>query len=227
MTDDPTTTLFFAKGSCAFGSIVGLEWLGQPYRLVRTQKSDHTNPAYRRFNPTGEVPTLLVGDRTISESVAILHHVGSRDPRHSLVPAQGTAAFDQFNQILGYLVTSVHPGFAPFFHADRLGGPTQAAQRAVHEAGLARLPERYERIEALLSATGWLVGDAPTLADAYLIGIIRWGDDLINQSPYANLRALRDRLAQDPAVRFAQAVEDGDAASPSGAFQGFVKLDDL
>ena len=69
-----------------------------------------------------------------------------------------------------------------------------------------------------------------TVADAYLTGIGRWVEyhqlfDL--QQMYPNLNRYLQRLNADPAVMFAQAIENEQAAKTTGKFVGHVTLEDL
>ena len=115
-----TPTLFYGIPSgCSFGSIVALEWLGQPYRLSRIDMPEVVqSDAYRRINPVGETPSLLTEDgRIISESLAILNHLGSRGIDKGLSFKQGTAGFDRLNQTLAYLNTSFFNSFSPLWYS--------------------------------------------------------------------------------------------------------------
>ena len=82
---------------CSFGSIVALEWSGLPYRLCRIQMPEVVSgDEYRHINAVGETPSLLLEDgRTISESLAILHHIGARAIGGGLGFAQGSEDFDR------------------------------------------------------------------------------------------------------------------------------------
>ncbi|MEQ9607333.1 MAG: glutathione S-transferase N-terminal domain-containing protein, partial [Kiloniellaceae bacterium] len=87
---------------CSLGSIVALEWSGQPYRLCRVQMPEVVSgAAYRRLNPVGETPTLMTarGD-VISESLAILNHIGAWHADGGLAFAQGSRDFDRLNVML-------------------------------------------------------------------------------------------------------------------------------
>lgn len=47
---------------CSFGSIVALEWLGQPYRLCRVEMLEQPwDPLFERINPLYQTPALLLG----------------------------------------------------------------------------------------------------------------------------------------------------------------------
>lgn len=49
------------------------------------------NPKFREFSPTGKVPTLVDGDLTIWESLAILEYFADRFPEKGFWPATMTA----------------------------------------------------------------------------------------------------------------------------------------
>lgn len=217
-----TPILFVTPGSCGLGSIIALEWLHQPYRLCPLRVADHTDLAYLRLSPLGEVPAFLSEGRVITESFAILHHLAAKDPSGRLVPAD-PAGVDRLNQTLSYLVSTFHPAFRPVFHADRFA-LTEAGRREAYEAAVARLPKEYEHVERLLEPTGWFAGPAPTIADAYFLGLARWGDELVDRTAYPNIERLRARMDEDPAVTFAFVAERGEPMRSSGGFAGFVDL---
>ena len=75
-----------------------------------------------------------------------------------------------------------------------------------------------------------LGGEKCTVADAYLTGIGRWVEyhqlfDL--QQEYPHLHRHLQKLESDPAVRFAQAIENEQAAKTTGTFMGHVTLAEL
>ena len=86
--------------------------------------------------------------------------------------------------------------------------------------------ERHDKLEAMIADTPFLVGDRPTLADGVLIGVARWLEfhRVAEPGRWPRLAALRRRIEADPAVRFALAVEDGEAPAGSGACLGQVPL---
>ena len=221
-----TPVLFATPGSCGLGSNIALEWLGIPYRVCRLTVADHNDPAYRRLSPLGEVPALLVEDgRVLVESFAILHHLAARDRTGRLVPSD-PAGFDLLNQTLAYLVSTFHPAFRPVFHADRFA-LSEAGIEEARQAAIARLPQEYRHIERLLEPTGWFAGPEPTIADAYFMGLARWGDAFVDQAAYPNVRRLRERMEAEPAVAFAFAAERGTPTESTGRFEGFTELSQI
>ena len=221
--------LFYGVPSgCSFGSIVALEWLGEPYRLSRVEMPEVVQgEAYRRLNPVGETPTLLTADgRLISESMAILNHLGASGIDQGLAFAQGTPGFDRLNQALAFLNTTFFNAFSPLWYALEHG--IEGAERdALRAYGAAKVAKAHADLEAMLGTQDWLLGDR-TLADAYFIGIARWTKyhDVVDRRDYPGLQRLFERLEADPAVQFAHAIEHGDPARSSGGFRGEIGLEE-
>jgi len=215
---------------CSFGSIVALEWLGQPYRLCRIRMpQDMQNPLYDRVNPVRETPALMIEDgTTFSESAAILHHIGARDPSKHLVFRQGTTAYDQLNQALAFLNTTYFAAFSPLWKAYEMeeNPPVQEVLRA---AGRDEVARAHRLLDAMLADRPWIAGSRRTVADAYFAGLARWVTyhRAIDLADYPRVLALVDRLEDDPAVAFAHAIEAERPATSSGGFRGHVALADL
>jgi glutathione S-transferase len=223
--------LFYGVPSgCSFGSIVALEWLGAPYRLCRIDMAGPTitSPAYARVNPVAETPALLTGEGAIvTESMAILGHLGARGIDRGLGFAQGTPAFDRLNRMLAFLNTSFFDAFSPLWYALE-HGIDGAEGAALRRYGAANLAKAHANLEAMLGARPWLLGERRTLADAYFVGIARWTayHDVLDRRDYPALQRLFERLEADPAVRFAHAIERGEAVRGAGGFRGEVGLEE-
>lgn len=227
----PILLFYGVPEGCSFGAIVALEWSGLPYQLCRIEMPEVvSSEAYRRVNPVGETPSLCTADgRFVSQSTAILHHIGAAAAASSeLVPAQGSAEFDRFNEMLAFLNTDFFESFAPLWYAMEHGLQGEAL-RAVTAMGHDKVRRAHAALEGLLGGRDWLVGERRSAADAYLMGIARWNDfhQVLDRRDYPALNALYERLQSDPAVRFAQGVEHGEVVRSSGAFAGHVELGEL
>jgi glutathione S-transferase len=215
---------------CSFGSIVALEWLGQPYRLSRIDMLAPKDERYARINPKHQTPTLLLeSGEALGESLAILSHIAARDLGQRLGYLQGTRAFDRLNSALSFLHTEVHGAFSPAWTAFKL--PEDAAKEEILRT-LARdqAAKAYAHLEHLLVDRPWLAGDVRTVADAYLVGVARWGEDLRLfdlKREYPRLHVHLQKLEADKAVIFAHSVEDEKPATSSGGFKGHVTLAEL
>lgn len=224
-----TPVLFYGvPEGCSFGSIVALEWIGQPYRLCRIpMPALVTSDTYRRINAMGETPALLTEDgRFVSESMAILNHIAVNGIDKGLAFAQRTPGFDRLNQMLAFLNTSFFGAFSPLWYALE-HGLADAEASVLRAYGQRQVHKAHSQLEALLGDQAWLLGAHKTLADAYFIGIARWADfhRVIDPRDFPRLHRLRQKLESDPAVRFAHAIEHEHAASSTGGFHGHVSLD--
>lgn len=225
-----TPILFYGVPSgCSFGSIVALEWLGLPYRLCRIEMPEMVSgPTYRRINPVGETPTLLTADgRLVSESLAILNHLVAQAPGADGRFAPGGPGFDRLSQMLAFLNTSYFGAFAPLWYAYETQG-ADADARALRAYGAVQVAKAHAHLDTLLGNGPWLLGEQRSPADAYFAGIARWTKyhDVDGLAQHPALNALYQRLQDDPAVRFAHAIERQDMAQTTGRFLGEVSLDE-
>ncbi len=217
---------------CSFGSIVALEWLGPPYRLCRIDMLDPAvMQAYRRLNPAAKTPALVLADGSLlTESLAILNHLAARDLDRRLTFAQGTPEFDRVNRMMAFLVTGLFAAFSPGWAAFKLGADQEDKIAFLRGMARSEAAECYARLDALLADRAWVAGEGRTIADGYLAGIARWGEDLglfDLAAEYPALHGYLERLRADPAVVFARAIEDGGPAVTSGGFLGHVPLDQV
>jgi len=214
---------------CSFGSIVALEWLGQPYALSRIEMPEMvTSDAFRRINPAAETPALMDAQgHTLSESMAILNHIAARGIDRGLGYLQGSRNFDRLNRMLAFLNTSFFNAFASLWYV--LEHEVSAAEKdALAKYGRAKVEKAHAELEAMIGDGPWLLGEQRTVADAYFIGIARWTQyhDVVDRRDYPKLQRLYDALEADPAVVFAHAIERQAAATSTGGFRGEIALAD-
>ena len=225
------TILFYGvPEGCSFGSIVALEWSGLPYRLCRIEMpGEVSGEHFRRINPVGETPALRTADgRLLGQSVAILHHIAARSAEPGLRVAQGTPAFDRLNEMLAFLNTNFFESFSTLWYALE-HGDTGEPHRVLTDVGRRKVRKAHRDLETLLGDAPWLAGDQRSVADAYFTGIARWTDfhRVLDRRDYPRVARLHDRLAQDDAVRFAHAIEEGHAAAGGPGFGGHVRLAEI
>lgn len=222
--------LYGVPQGCSFGSIVALEWLGQPYRLCRIDMlRDMQSDLYARFHPGRKTPALLLEDGTVlTESAAILQNVAARGISQGLGFAQGTREYDRLNQRIAFLTTTYFAAFGPLWHAYKMDENSQVPG-VLREVGRETVAKAHEQLESMLADREWLMSPRKSLADAYFIGLARWGKyhRVVQSGMYPRLERLIDRLEADPAVIFAHAIEDARPATSSGGFRGHVALEAL
>jgi glutathione S-transferase len=151
-----------------------LEETGQPYRLIEksTRADDLQTPEYVRLNPNARIPTLVDGDVTLWESMAINLYLAQKydGPVHLSGPGElGLAAQWSFWAVLEMeallLGLLEHRAVLPEFARD-------ASQADRHEL-LLRRP--LDVLNARLSGREYLAGDAFTAADLNVASILAWG----------------------------------------------------
>jgi glutathione S-transferase len=218
--------LFYGPNGCSLGSNVLLEWLGVPYMLCRIDKEQHHSADYLTLNRLGLTPMLALGDRLIPENVAVLHHLNALGVAQGEGFVQGTEEFDRMNHALGFIATSLHPAFAPFFHVERFA-ESAAAQAEVKRVSLGILRTRLAYVDSHLTPAGFLFGRA-TLVEAFLTGIVRWANDLFDwRSEFPNVASCEERMLREPAVRFALSREQRTEVATTGGFAGEITLSQI
>jgi glutathione S-transferase len=227
---EPILVYGFPLGS-SMGLVAAFEWLGQPYRLSRVDMlADMKSDAYGRLNDRRETPVLITDDgRTITETLAIARWLEARDVERRISFDLAAPEADRMHQLMGFLNTGFTGAFSPLWAALEMEHANPAYRETLRDFGRTAVANRHAKLEAMIGDAPFLVGDRPTLADAVLIGVARWAEfhEAIDPAAYPRLAALRRRLGADPAVRFAQAIEDGETPKGSGAMRGHIPLDEV
>lgn len=223
-----TPTLFFAPHTCAFGSIVALEWLGAPYRLCRLTPEEIHSEAYRKLNPLAQVPTFKSGEGLLTESFAILQHLGFLGLKKKISFREGTADYDHLNQVMSFLTTSLHPSIGITKHPERFADDESSQEDLKFKATSETIPRLFTHIESVINRHGWLTADHPTIADVYFYGVARGAASFINfDLDFPKVAKLMEKLNSDPGVMFANAIEKGTVGKSSGGFKGEVAFKDF
>jgi len=226
---EPILLYGFPLGS-SMGLVAALEWLGQPYRLSRVDMlSEMKNAAYARINGRQETPVLINGDQVLTETMAIALWMEARDSERRVSFVPGTPEADRLHQLMAFLNTGFTGAFLPYWVALEMPDPDPDHRAALRRLGRALVNDRHAKLEEMLGDTSYLLGDRPTLADGVFIGVVRWGEfhQAIEPGVYPKIEALKARLMADPAVAYAQAIEDGAMPAGSGACRGHVALESV
>ncbi|MDI6835693.1 MAG: glutathione S-transferase family protein [Rhizobiaceae bacterium] len=224
---EPILVYGFPLGS-SMGLVAALEWLGKPYRLCRVDMlGEMREPSYARLNARHETPALVTDDgRVITETMAIAHWFAARDTERRISFDPRSAEADRMMQLMAFINTGFTAAFSPLWAALEMDPPDPVQQDALRRWGREAVIARHDKLEAMLGGSPYLLGNHPTLADGAFIGVARWLDfhEVAPASRWPRIEVLRSRLEADPAVRFAGALERGDAAAGSGALQGHISL---
>ena len=130
------------------------------------------------------------------------------------------------HQLMAFVNTGFTAAFTPLWVALEMETPDPELQATLRSFGRERVIERHDKLEAMIGDTPFLLGDHPTLGDGVLIGVARWLEfhEVARPSRWPKLAALRERIEAEPSVKFATAIENGEAPVGSGALLGQVPL---
>ena len=197
------TRLFMAPGTCARVTAIALEEVGEPFEtvVVRFMKGEHKSAEFRRMNPKGKVPTLLIDGHFLTENVAILQYLDERHPGASLLPTARTAA-ERAQRLadLCFCGSTLHPIVTRIRMAPFIAGPDCAAP--VWRSACNAMKENFELVERRLDSHPWWYGDAWSAMDAYLYWVFwRVEGAEFDVTPFPAFRAHAARMSERPAVQ--------------------------
>ncbi|MDB5443720.1 MAG: hypothetical protein JWP86_2877 [Phenylobacterium sp.] len=200
--------LYYAPGACSLAPHIIAREAGLDVRLEKVEFGADGRWAggrdYWQINPKGAVPALELDDgEVLTENAVILQYLASLAPQAGLgPPAQGMAHW-RFLELLNFIATELHKGFAPLFKQ-----PTPGLRDSTVEA----LAQRFDLLVRQLADRAYLTGERFTIADAYAYVILNWTRlHQLDLTPWPSLRAFMDRVETRPAVQQARREEGLDA----------------
>jgi GST-like protein len=170
-------TLYGAQGSGSASIEVALQICDAPYSIVRAAawEPDSALEQLARINPLTQIPTLVLPDGTVmSESAAILIHLGLEFPGSGLLPAD-RARRGQALRGLVFIPANCYSAITLADYPER--GTTQtdeAAREAVRQAARNRLHRHWEIFADLFPATPFLSGATLGALDILAAVVSKW-----------------------------------------------------
>lgn len=208
-----TLKLYFAPGACSFVPHTLLETAGAPFEpvLVKLHKNEQQEAPFKAINPRGQVPVLVDGDTTVTQIVAIVHHLDSRFPDRQFLPREPLARTKAL-ETLAWMNNTVHPAFTHVFMPYKFASSpeAQAELKAFNAKVYAGYLGEIEAMAQAAAAAGkpWLGGEHFGPLDAYALTLLRWGGFAkIDPTGFAALWAHAQKVAALPAVQRAMARE--------------------
>jgi glutathione S-transferase len=197
--------LYFMPLACSMATRIALDEAGARADFVEidplTKRTLDGARSLFDSNPLGLVPTLRTDDgEVITENAAVLQWVAERYPEARLAPegARGRVALRSW---LCFLGTELHRGLFTALLDKR-------APEAARAYALQKGKPALDHVERHLAASAYLLGDAFSVADAYLVTMLNWTlATPIKLDAYPALAAYAARLRARPSVARALAVE--------------------
>lgn len=187
----------FGESGNAYKAALALELSGLDWEPVYVDffGGETRRPEYRQINPMGEVPVMVDGDLTLSQSGAIQHYVARKSGTF------GGATPEEELQVLRWQFWDNHKMSSQIGSTRFLMNflPEGKRPAEVITFNQARLKSAYKTLEAELADRNWLVGDGPTLADLSCCGYLFYPEPFgFDRAEWPNINAWLDRISALP-----------------------------
>lgn len=206
---------FFRSGtSHRLRIVLNLKGLAYDYVAVDLRTEEHLGAAFKALNPQGLVPALADGDLVLTQSPAIIEWLEERYPTPPLLPAgrEDRARVRALAAVVGCDIHPINNRRILEYLRKTLG----CDQAAVNAWCATWINAGFEALEIMLAADGargaFCFGNAPTLADAYLVPQVesarRFNVDL---APFPNILAIDSACSELDTFRRAAPALQPDA----------------
>jgi GST-like protein len=169
--------LYGSRGSGSAAVEVGLRVCGLPYRQIRasTWEPDSAIDELGRINPMRQVPTLVLPDGTVmSESAAILIHLGLLVPHSKLLPDSASARAQAIRGLV-FIAANCYSAIGINDYPERwTTASTKPALEKVRQGARRQLHRNWEIFADTFRADPYLSGDAPGALDFLAAVVTRW-----------------------------------------------------
>ena len=155
------------------------------------------------------MPALqLDSGEVLTENAVILQYLGDRTSWPEVLPPLGSFSRDRVLELVNFITTELHKRFSFLFNPDATDEFKQFVTRD--------LRKKLDWIDERLGSGPFLMGENLTLPDPYLFVIAGWAEKMIGLGDWPNLRALRERMVERPAVRHVLRFEGLLEEEPAG-----------
>jgi len=193
MSDRPT--LYWISGSPpAWRVMLGLTLKGVAFESYRLDHGagENKRPEYLALNPKGQVPTVVLGDTVIRESIAILAWMDRQWPERPIWGATSAQAATVWQDVM-------------LMEADLRPAVTAVAQGLIRGRGVAAdtraaLVREMDAIDARLSDAPFLCGETPMASDCWFYPAVHWIARGVQLAGDAAPAEARDLTAIRPAL---------------------------
>ena len=192
--------LYWARNTGAFAPEVLMDLAGAPYEKIAVDwdaKEQH-GTAFRKINPMGQIPVLILPDGTLmTESAAMVQHLADRFPEAGLAPPPGSAERAVFDRWLFFLAVNAYGADLRYYYPDRYTRD-QGGIAGVKQAAEDELQQLCSLLEEPLTPGPFFAGAEFSALDLYLLMITDWYSPLQDRPVIARLR---QGLLDHPVIR--------------------------
>lgn len=187
----------FGESGNAYKAALSMELAGADWEPVYVDffNGGARTTEYRNVNVMGEVPTLVDGDITLSQSGAIQDYVAEKTGRF------GGKTSSERREILRWVLWDNHKLSSQAGVTRFLMNFLPEDKRPAEVIGFmqGRLKAAYATLNAALEGRDWLVGNEITNADISCCGYLYYPEPFgFERKDYPNIDAWLDRIADQP-----------------------------
>jgi glutathione S-transferase len=174
--------LYYAPGASSMAVHIALHEVGAPFegRPMSFKSGELRGEAFRKINPAGLVPTLLIDGRVLTEVAGCLFYLAKRHPEAKLLPDDIEAQAHAVSW-MSFIASTLHPA---------------------RQKGLEHVKQVWRIAEQRLGDKEWVLGRF-SIADIHLFRL--WwrvvGSMKPERSEFPRLYAHYDRMMARPAVK--------------------------
>ncbi|MEN3295402.1 MAG: GST-like protein [Burkholderiales bacterium] len=170
-------TLYGTAGSGSAAVEAALSIAKAPFRLVEAS-SWQPGPgldALRRVNPLARVPTLVLPDGSVlSESAAILIHLGLQFPESGLLPSDISSRAQAIRGLV-YISASCYAAIGAIDYPERwYSGAGEQESERIRSTTRQRLHHSWDVFADTFPGTPYLSGEAPGALDLLAVVVSKW-----------------------------------------------------
>lgn len=194
--------LFYSPGSCSMAVHVALIESGAAFELL---KASENAEAFKKANPSGAVPALLVDGKPLLEGAAILTYICEQE-KSALLPASGWDRAKAL-QWLAFANSTMHPRYGALFGQLKTLG-ADAPSTVLYQSVVGRIQDAWNLVEAELADKDYLVGKDITVGDVLLAVIANWTPKVASSVTFGpKTTAYLKRVTARPSFQKALAAE--------------------
>ncbi len=187
----------FGESGNSYKAALALQLAGVDWKPVYVDffNGEARSPEYRAINPMGEVPTLVDGDLTLSQSGVIQDYITEKT---GLFGGKNSA---ERREVLRWVLWDNHKMSSQAGITRFLSNFVPEEKRPMEVIGWlnGRLKAAYKILDSELADKDWLVGDSITNADISCCGYLYYPEPFgFDRADWPNINRWLDRIADQP-----------------------------
>jgi GST-like protein len=170
-------TLYGSRGSGSAIAEAALVRCGLEFRSVRASawEDDSAIAELKKVNPLGQIPTLVLPDGSVlTESAAILIHLGLEHPQSGLLPADASARAQTLRGLV-YIAANCYSAISQSDYPERYTTDAgEAALEAVRQGARRVLHKHWDIFADTFTGRPFLGGPVPGALDIMAAVVSKW-----------------------------------------------------